>query len=101
MIQSLAVDPRENSYDTDSVLKEETLVIDGIKLINIIINYAVRTVSLHSDMENTRKPVIILVEVDNLDKKKKKWQTKKVLLRNSNKYRDVYMENNILVKKEC
>ncbi|CAC5411253.1 unnamed protein product [Mytilus coruscus] len=45
-------------------------------------------------MENTRKPNIIFVEVDNLDNKRAILKAK-AMLRNTNKYRDVYIENNI------
>ncbi|CAC5388251.1 unnamed protein product [Mytilus coruscus] len=96
VIKNLAVDPRENSCDTGAVLKAkvETLIKDGLKLTNVNINKAVRQVSLHRDMENTRKPNIIFVEIDNLDNKRAILKAKAVL-RNTNKYRDVYIENNI------
>ncbi|CAC5371621.1 unnamed protein product [Mytilus coruscus] len=96
VIKNLAVDPKENSCDTGAVLKAkvETLVKDGLKLTNLNINKAVRKVSLHRDMENTRKPNIIFVEVDNLDNKRAIIKAKAVL-RNTNKYRDVFIENNI------
>lgn len=49
-------------------------------------------------MELHRKPNTLFVEVDTLDNKKVILKAKSVL-RNSNKYRDVYIENNILLIK--
>lgn len=58
------------------------MVIDGLKLTSVNINKAVPKV------ENTRKPMIILVEVENIDIKKATLKAKPVL-RKSNKFRDV------------
>ncbi|CAG2255483.1 unnamed protein product [Mytilus edulis] len=96
VIKNLVVDPRENSCNTGAVLKAkvETLIKDGLKLTNVKVNKAVRKVSQHRDVKNDRKPDIIFVEVDNLDNKRAILKAK-ATLRSSNKYRDVYVENNI------
>lgn len=78
--------------------KVETLVNDGLKLIHVNINKTVRQVSRIGIWKIHRKPNTLFVEVDTLDNKKVILKAKSVL-RNSNKYRDVYIENNILLIK--
>lgn len=76
----------------------ETLVKDGLKLIHGNIKKTVRQVRRIAIWKIHRKPNTLFVEVDTLDNKKVILKTKSVL-RNSNKYRDVYIENNILREK--
>lgn len=87
VIKNLPMNPRENSHDTALKLNIEAMVKDGLKIQNINITNVVRKPNFYEN-----KPGIAIVSFDNMDNKRNVMKSKKPL-RDSRKYRDVYVEN--------
>ena len=87
VVKNLPMNPRENSHDTALKLNIDAMVKDGLKLQNINITNVVRKPNFYEN-----KPGVVIVSFDNMDSKRNVMKSKK-LLRDSRKYRDVYVEN--------
>jgi hypothetical protein len=95
IIKHIPSDPREISNDTVLKAKIETLVKDGLKLKDINIKNVTRsTRSQNTHTEKAGKPGIVFVELDNLDHKRQILKSKRSL-KDSSKYKNVYIENYI------
>ena len=80
----------------DGRFRIETLVKDGLKLKDIINikNVTRSTRSQNNPTEKAGKPGIVFVELDNLDHKRQILKCKRSL-KDSSKYKNVYIENYI------
>lgn len=93
VIKNIPSDPREISNDTGLKTKIEALVKDGLKLKDVNIKNVRRsTRSQNNHTEKTGKPGIVFVELDNLDHKRQILKSKRSL-KDSSKYKNVYIEN--------
>ena len=95
VIKNIPSDPREIANDTVLKTKIETLVKDGLNLKDINIKNVTRsTRSQNNHTEKADKPGIVFVEIENLDHKRQILKSKRSL-KDSSKYKNMYIENYI------
>ncbi|VDI71637.1 Hypothetical predicted protein [Mytilus galloprovincialis] len=93
VVKNLPCDKNENSHDTALRSRIETMVKDGLKLQNINIKSVERKSSY-----NEARPGIVVIEFGDLNSKQSVMKVKRVL-RETVKYRSVYIENHIPYEK--
>ena len=94
VVKNLPCDKNENSHDTALRSRIETMVKDGLKLQNINIKSVERKSSY-----NEARPGIVVIEFGDLNSKQSVMKVKRVL-RETVKYRSVYIENHIPYEKK-
>ncbi|CAC5373868.1 unnamed protein product [Mytilus coruscus] len=96
VVKNLPCDKKENSHDTALRSRIETMVKDGLKLQNINIKSVER---ITKSSYNETRPRIVIIEFGDFNSKRSVMKVKKVL-RETVKYRSVYIENHIPYEKK-